>query len=93
MSYEPRIKNLPLFLKDLSLMFEGQIDSKVLYNKTRNFDYEFDYTDGFEDVLDIVRPFIKNYDGSNRHKQILRELIDLLKNEVELEVITQLLLC
>ena len=91
MSYNPKIKNLPELIQDLQKIAEGKVKAGVIKEKMDTLAYLDDSTDGFEDILDTIRPFIKSLtkvDSVERNTEVrtkLMELIGCLKEEIALE--------
>lgn len=91
MGYNPKVKNLPELIQDLVLLADGEMTISTLEKKMNILDYQNDSIDGFEDVLDALRPFIKELSmiseiTKNTKALIkLRELIDGLRKELRLE--------
>lgn len=84
MVYEPKIKNLEQLIIDLEQVVNKKMSPLDLKKKIWNVDYEYDSIDGFEDILDSIRPFIKEYceagEGGIWDEKLL-ELISLLKEQ------------
>lgn len=91
MSYNPVIKNLPALITDLQRVQDGEFPVAELMKKINYNQYEYDSTDGFEDILDSISPFIKELTkvASIPEDQIaknkLAELIKRLKDENSLK--------
>jgi len=91
MSYNPVIKNLPSLIKDLQGVLVGELPVTELMKKINYNQYEFDSTDGFEDILDAISPFIKRLTKMARiqedpqSKEKITELIKRLKDERSLK--------
>lgn len=91
MSYNPVIKNLPALIKDLQGVLDGGLPVAELMKKINYNQYEFDSTDGFEDILDAISPFIKrltkiaSIQGDQQSKDKIIELIKRLKDERSLK--------
>lgn len=86
--YDPKIKNLPKLIEDLEMTRDSFMEPLVLLKKIDDVEYEFDSSDGFEDVLDSIRPFLKKYCLNNKDAEYgkrLENLIILLKKEKSLE--------
>ena len=96
MSYSPKIKNLPELIQDLQKVAEGKVKAKDVKEKMDTLDYQHDSTDGFEDILDTIRPFMKSLikvDSIDKNSQVKAKLMSLIgslkeeKSLVELEKI------
>lgn len=91
MGYNPKIKNLPELIQDLQKIVEGKVKAKEVKEKMDTLDYQHDPTDGFEDILDSIRPFMKSLikvDSIEKNSEVktkLTELIGCLKEEKALE--------
>lgn len=85
MSYNPQIKNLPLLIKDLQKLLSGKIEGHIVYAKISDVNYEFDSSDGFEDVLDVIIPFVREFENSGKDKEKLKVLIRMLSEERPLQ--------
>lgn len=59
MVYDPVIKNLANLIDDLQAVHDGKFAASDLKRKMDYIEYEFDSSDGFEDILDSITPFIK----------------------------------
>lgn len=91
MSYNPKIKNLPELIQDLQKIAEGKVKANEIKEKMDTLAYSDDSTDGFEDILDSIRPFMKSLtkvDAVERNSQVrarLMELVAYLKEEKTLK--------
>lgn len=91
MVYKPIIKNLPKLIDDLQEVHDGKLPPTDLKRKMDYYEYEFDSTDGFEDILDAISPFIKrltkiaSLQEDQQSKEKITELIKRLKDERSLK--------
>ena len=91
MSYSPKIKNIPELIQDLQMILNEEIQLNEVKEKMDTLDYKHDSSDGFEDILDTIRPFIKSLSKVStlkNHplaKNKLEELIKGLEREISLE--------
>lgn len=90
---EPRskiIKNKPELIRDLEKVLIGEMSPPKLKYKIDRLEFQHDCSDGFEDILDVIRPFISQLttypDYLDRELLVnrIKKLIDLLKSEANL---------